>query len=225
MSRVYLYALLGERPPAPLGEGLAGEPLRLVAAGDVLAVVGDVPDGPAVDQDAMRAHDAVVRRVAALVDAILPARFGGTSDEAALADAVASRAPALRRTLALVSGREQMTLRVYGTAAPPSPAPGDVTGGPGTQYLARRRERALAARRLPEIDPVSESVASLVHATRVRRHATPPLLGSVYHLVERAQGEAYLARVDAARSALRDDVEVVASGPWPPYAFASDEDP
>jgi hypothetical protein len=224
VSEVYLYALVGERPAEEPGVGLGGEPLRLVPCGDVVAVVGDVERRPSLDPDAMRGHDAVVQRLAGLVEAILPARFGATSGEAELAQAVAARAPALRDALALVRGREQMTLRVYGTAGPPPAAPpappADPAQGPGARYLARRRERARAARSLPEIEPVSRAVAPGVHATRIRRHATPPLLATVYHLVERGQAPAYRARVEAARPELRGDLRVVISGPWPPYAFA-----
>ncbi len=38
---IYLYALIGTEPESDLGAGLAGEPLRLMRGGEVLAVVGE----------------------------------------------------------------------------------------------------------------------------------------------------------------------------------------
>jgi hypothetical protein len=45
------------------------------------------------------------------------------------------------------------------------------------------------------------------------------LVASVYHLVPRDEHEAYLAAFDRASRGL-GGARVVASGPWPPYAFA-----
>ena len=49
------------------------------------------------------------------------------------------------------------------------------------------------------------------------RHDTAPLLASVYHLVDRSAVPAYRAAIERFVST---DVRVVATGPWPPYAFA-----
>src|SRR5687768_15778171 len=139
----YVYALLAEAPRGDAGAGLEAEPLRFVPVGGVLVAVGDMAAPPAVSPHTLRAHDQVVRRLAAAVDAILPVRFGTLLDgESALADAIAGRAPRLRQALALVAGREQMTLRVFGEAAPTeevAPAAGDL--GPGARYLERRRRQ------------------------------------------------------------------------------------
>ena len=45
----------------------------------------------------------------------------------------------------------------------------------------------------------------------------PGLLASVYHLIDRGDAAAYHAVVDHADLGT---VRVVATGPWPPYAFA-----
>ena len=112
MSPVYLYAVLAEAPAGALPSGLAGEPVRLVACDDVWAAVGDVSSAPAVDEAALRAHDAAVRRLAAGATAVLPARFGSIAgDEGALCDALRPRLDALREGLRAVRGCEQMTLR------------------------------------------------------------------------------------------------------------------
>lgn len=229
MSRLYVYALLDAPPRGALGAGLLDEPLRLVETGDrVLAAVGELREPPAVEPETLRAHDAVVRRLAAACEAVLPARFGSlVADERALTDLLARDAAALRAALALVRGREQMTLRLFGTPAStePSTAGTDETAaeesdglGPGARYLAARGRALARLHAAPEIEPLRPVLARFVRAERVERHPAPPLLASVYHLVDRGAGAAYAEAVQEA--AQRLSVQVTVSGPWPAYAFA-----
>jgi hypothetical protein len=62
---------------------------------------------------------------------------------------------------------------------------------------------------------------ALVADERVQRHATPPLLASVYHLVPRSQRTQYRRRVARAAATLAP-LRLTVSGPWPPYAFGAD---
>ena len=221
MSDVYVYALLGDAPAPDAGAGLRDEPLRVVRVGDLLVAVGDMAESPAVSEATLRAHDAVIRRLADAVDAILPVRFGSLLPESGLADVLGSRARELSEALAMVAGRQQMTLRVLGDAsapasvAPTAEIPGDA--GPGARYLAARRAEWRRAREAPELEPLRPGLERLVKAERVTRHDTPPLLASVYHLIDRGSSAEYRAAVERSAST---GVRVVATGPWPPYAFA-----
>jgi hypothetical protein len=181
--------------------------------------VGEVDGAPAVTARNLRAHDAAVRRLARRVDALLPARFGSVVEgEAALREALRPRGAELSEALRLVAGCEQMTLRVFGGGRAPSP-PAAVEPprglGPGARYLAAR----LRARRVPEIEPLRRALGALVRAERAERHATRPLIASVYHLVPRGRARAYRAALLRTRRDL-GSVTVRASGPWAPYAFA-----
>jgi hypothetical protein len=62
-------------------------------------------------------------------------------------------------------------------------------------------------------------LAALVRAEHAQRHDAPPLLASVYHLIDRGSAPAYLDAVAASAAALAP-TRAVATGPWPPYAFA-----
>jgi hypothetical protein len=217
----YVYALLTEPPRGDAGAGLKDEPLRFVPVAGVLAAVGDMAAAPAVSPTTLRGHDAVVRRLAAAVDAILPVRFGTLLDgERALTEAIGVRAPRLREALALVTGREQMTLRVFGTVAPATEveaAPADL--GPGARYLHARQRQARRDADVPELAPLRPRLSALVRAEHAQRHDAPPLLASVYHLIDRGTAPAYLDAVAAGAAALAP-TRASASGPWPPYAFA-----
>jgi hypothetical protein len=223
---IYLYALVDEEPSGPLGEGIVGEPLHLLPQGKLAAVVGEIRERPRPDRETLERQDAVVRRLAGLFAAILPARFGETfADEAALANRLAPREREVAEALALVRGCVQMTLRVFGEpdARPePEAAP---AGGPGKRYLATRRREIERAHSLPEIEPLREALRPLLRAERIERHeAAGPLLGTAYHLVACGETGAYLATLEVARERLGGR-RVAATGPWPPYAFAPEAAP
>jgi hypothetical protein len=221
MSRVYLYALLGAVPACETGVGVCAERLRVVTLGGVVALVGDVAEAPAPTAMTLRAQDGVLRRLTAAVDAVLPVRFGTlVADDAALAEALAPRAPQLVRALGRVAGCEQMTLRVWGevTAAGPSPA---LSGGPGTRYLAGRRLTLERAQRVPELEPARRRLEDLVREERAERHDRPPLLATVQHLIPRGASGRYIDAIDAARESLRP-WRVSVTGPWPTYAFVEE---
>jgi Gas vesicle synthesis protein GvpL/GvpF len=221
MSRVYLYGLLSAPPSCEAGVGVCAERLRIVTTGDLVALVGDVTEIPAPTAVTLRAQDAVLRRLAGVLDAVLPARFGTLlSDDAALAESLAHRRPQLARALARVAGCEQMTLRVWGEVAAATP-PSAVGGGPGTRYLAGRRHTRERARTVPELDPLRGQLAALVREERVERHDRPPLLATVQHLIPRGGGSRYVAQIDAARERVRP-WRVSVTGPWLPYAFGED---
>lgn len=224
---LYLYALVDGEASGPLGEGLAGEPLRLVRCGAFSAVVGEPgesPQGsPRPDRESLQAQDAVVRRLAEHFGALLPARFGEAfADEAALIDRIAGRASGIADALALVHGCVQMTLRVFGDPEPPEERAD--AGGPGTRYLeARRRERE-RSRSLPEIDPLRETLRPLLRAERIERQEAGRLLGTAYHLVPRERTGAYLAALERTGGEIGGR-KISASGPWPPYAFGPEVTP
>ena len=225
MTRSYLYAIVDHAPVAPLGAGLVGEPLSLVAAGDVVAVVGEMEDPPVATPDVLRGHDEVVRRLAEFNEAILPARFGTVQDAPALMEWLAATAVGLGEALRLVAGREQMTLHVFhetplaGEVEANDERMGDTALGPGARYLAERRQHWRQKERVPELEPLRPRLDALVAAERVELRATPPLRASVYHLIERGRSAEY-------RDAVEGHLDLVAgvrlrvSGPWAPYAFA-----
>jgi hypothetical protein len=227
---LYLYALTrGEDAGALLGEGLAGEPLRWLDAGPVAAVVGKI-SAPAVTPEALAAHDAVVRRLAERLPALLPARFGQTvPDPPTLSAWIAARERDVVAALALVEGCVQMTLRVFAgpdtpeAGPPPEPAPGPEDLGPGARFLYARRDATARERALPEIAPLREALRPLLRAERIERadstRARGRLRATAYDLVARGEAEAY-ARTVAETAPRLAGWNVTATGPWPPYAFA-----
>jgi hypothetical protein len=230
VSCLYLYGLVSAEPSPeiPLGEGVSREPLAVMRVGRLLAAVGSVEERPAITAANLAGHDETVRRLALLVPALLPARFGEClPDAAALAEALAPRAGEIARALILVEGCVQMTLRVFGEPAVPAieiAPPGEKdSAGPGTRYLAARRRAANPG--LPEVAALRASLRPLLRAERIERHAgSSPgqLLATAHDLVLRENAGDYARTVESAAAALAGSADrtVKLSGPWPPYAFA-----
>jgi hypothetical protein len=216
---LYLYALVDEEPAASLGEGIEGEPLRLLHQDSIAAVVGELASRPAPSRETLQAQDAVVRRLAERFAALLPARFGEAFvDEATLLQRLADPSAGLAGALALVRGCVQMTLRVFGDPEPEPETPPEPAGGPGKRYLEAQRREMERARSIPEIDPLREALRPVLRAERLERHGEGRLLGTAYHLVPTGQTGAYLSILEKASEQLGGR-RVAASGPWPPYAF------
>ncbi|MBI1853126.1 MAG: GvpL/GvpF family gas vesicle protein [Planctomycetes bacterium] len=230
MKSLCLYALTADEPRRLPSHGVSGERLRVMAVRDAFAVVGEVDAIPSLDVRALRRHDAVVRRVAGAAEAVLPVRFGSiAADRAWLESFLEARWSILSEAFDLVRGREQMTLRVFETAASrraPSrmiasteSAAEACSGGPGLRHLRARAREHARSQSVPEIDGVRPALASLVRAELTERHDAWPFVASVFHLIERGNASKY-SRVVASVAAANRGVRLHASGPRPPYAFA-----
>jgi gas vesicle protein GvpL/GvpF len=223
VTRLYVYAVLDAPASSRAGRGLGGGRVRIRRVGDLYVAVGTIGRDPAIGAATLRTHDAVVRRLATLAPAVLPVRFGtvvsGTEE---LRRLLAPRAGDLAAALALVEGREQMTLRVFGARQRTRPrgrrAP-TRGAGPGARYLIERLGRARRARRVPEIAWLRPALRPFVTAERVERHDRASMIATVHHLIVRGDAPAYREAV-AHASARRRGVRIVPSGPSPPYAFA-----
>jgi hypothetical protein len=207
VSALYLYAIVDKPPKAPLGK------LSVARAGGA-HVVFERDGGRATTAANLKKHDRVVKRLARSCAAVLPFRFGSVvADRAALAALLEPMVPAIAEALEKVRDATQFTLRIYGKAAPPKrPKKGE---GPGTRFMNAR----LRSHRVPEIEAVTAATKAFVLASRAQRHGRPPLLASVYHLVAQGDVRRYRAALTASSRELVG-VQVEATGPWPPYAFA-----
>lgn len=211
-----LYGIVEAAGDAPSGEGLHGRPLRGVVEGPLLAVVSDhdaadlEPSVATLSEYERTVRELMVR------DAILPARFGSVLEDApAVRALLRRRREDLLARLRRVRGAVEIGLRAsWRDGARPR---SDVGGSEsGTAYLRGRLEqRRNAARVAGELDPLNTIALS------ARRLVAPrpdvPVLDA--YLVDRARVDEFVALVERLDRDL-DDVELVCTGPWPPYSFA-----
>jgi hypothetical protein len=214
----YVFALVDDIPDRGLGRGLSG-PLRPLRAGGAVAIVERRADVPPAEFGSLRAHQAVVTRVAGLVSAILPVRFGTLLEDDALDAALAEREDEIRDALAGVRHRVQFTWR-------------------------RPRRRGRTPRRLAtatQTEAMASGVAYLRHAAQLANPAPPaafkalrdrthafvvqerfqPASGkmpdTLYQLIEKTAETRYRAMADAV---MLTNPSLTMTGPWPPFAFA-----
>ena len=221
-----VYALVSPRRPLRAATGITGEPLRLVRAGAIAAVIGELPRRPAASTRTLKRYAAVVEAIAATVPAILPVRFGTTfADPSELAVVLRARRATIRQCLRAVRGRVQMTIRLLcesesgdGSCASQSQVTDrarvrlEHKATQGTQYL---QQRARQAREVPELASIRAGIRRLVKDERVVRRAG---IVTVHHLVARGQAGRYRAIVEHLADEHR--VRLTVGGPWAPYAFA-----
>jgi hypothetical protein len=167
--------------------------------------------------EAVVRHAEVVEALQARSDAVLPARFGHDfPDDDRLATAVQSRRAQLERGLDRVRGCVEFGVR----AVLPESGSGEKSPArSGREYMGRRLEEANRRRRLAE--QIDEPLARLARAAaRVDRSPAGILLTAAY-LVPQAAADAFRLEVQRLQELLAD-VDVVCTGPWPPYSFAVD---
>jgi hypothetical protein len=196
--RLYAVLRLRGRVRPKLPRGLRGERLKIVKYAGCAVAVADTRAVLDPELDNLLEFDRVICELAALSEAILPARFGTVSASSeSLRSEIAERAGALEAALDNVTGRVQMTARL---PAAPKAAKGS---GRGSSYLEKRA----AMSRSPALTKLRKVLGSVVREERVE---AGPAGTRVYHLIDRRDVEDYLSRLK----------ELRASGPFPPYAFA-----
>jgi hypothetical protein len=216
----YVFALVDDVPDRGLGRGLSG-PLRPLTAGGVVAIVERRADVPPAEFGSLRAHQGVVTRVAGLVPAILPVRFGTLLEEEALDAALAEREDEIRDALADVRGRVQFTWRRplrpgrtqprVGTATPTA------TAASGAAYL--RHAAKLAS---PAPPAAFRRLRDRTHAFVVQERFQPAsgdMPDTLYQLIEKTAEKRYRATADAV---MLTNPSLTMTGPWPPFAFAAE---
>lgn len=197
------------------GVGPSGGPLRTVAEGQLAAVVGE-HTGPRLEPTAAALGD-FERTVRALMDRapILPAQFGSVlDDEAGVHEFLSRRSNDLLTRLEQVRGAVEIGLRASwrdGGGVLPKERPDS-----GASYLRDRLELRQHARRVAhQLDPLT-ALALSSHRVIAPRPDLPVLDA---YLVDRSRVDEFVALVEKLGGGL-DDVDLVCTGPWPPYSFA-----
>src|SRR5579871_5564153 len=216
----YVFALVDDVPERGLGRGLSG-PLRPRNAGGAVAIVERRADVPPGEFGSLRAHQAVVTRIAGLVPAILPVRFGTLLEDDALDDALAEREDDIREALAGVRHRVQFTWRRRSRPSRTQPraktagaTPGRATRTSGAEYL---RHAARLANPLPPA--AFRLLRDRTHGCVVRERFQPAsgdIPDTLYQLIEKSAQKRYRELADAV---MLTNPTLTMTGPWPPFAF------
>ncbi len=209
-----VYAIAEASDGTVSGAGLEEQPLRRVTESPLAAIVSD-HHGPAPEPTAagLGAYERIVR---GLMEgrAILPAQFGSVlADEAAVQALLRERRDDLVARLQGVRGAVEIGLRASWRDGR---GPSEILPRSGSSYLRDRLELRQNARRVAsQLDPL----AALARSSRRALAPRPDLPVLDAYLVDRGRVGEFVALVEQLDDRL-DDVELVCTGPWPPYSFA-----
>ncbi len=210
-----VYGIVEADGIAVAGTGLDDRPLRSVTDGALTAIVTDHDDpGPDPEPATLQAYE---RTLQSLMDcrAILPMHFGRVmADEDDVREMLRRRRRALLAKLEGVRGAVELGLRAHWQGgADPTPDPRSETC---VAYLRDRLETRQSARLLAhELDPLTALARSSRRA--LVPHPDLPVLHA--YLVDRGRVGEFVALVEELGGCL-DGVDLVCTGPCPPYNFA-----
>ncbi len=231
---LYLYGIIdGRQTPEPMPAGLEDRASCIVPYDDLAAVAGWLQRGrPPASEANLRKHFNVLEAFMAS-HTVLPARFGSTfADLEELTAHLAFSRNTYTGDLRRLRGQIELGVRAGWHAAPMGPSDASMvfaaTGsGPGACYLAEKRAKAAYCL---DRQREAQDLASIISAP-LALHATQavwrPLRGN---LEKAAISMAFLLskeRLGGFREALvalrrsKPDLDILCTGPWPPYSFIS----
>jgi hypothetical protein len=223
----------------PSAAGIDGVPVEIVQHRSLAVAVTRHASPPARSRDAILAHAAVCDDLMAKADAVLPVRFGEVfDDDDGVRASIDDRYDRLVGGLAHVRGRVEIGVRVRWDEAdatsirrPPGEPGGDRTAGDraagGRAYLMAR---VAEERRRQAVQRRAEALAGRVHDaigrdaadSRLQVLPTAGLVMSGVYLVDRTDVDRMIAKVRGTAQE-HPELEVLCTGPWPPYSFADME--
>lgn len=212
---IYVYGIAPsgvtvESPP----DGLAGSEVRASAVDGLTAYVSEVGDQLEADEAALWTHERVVEAIMSTTT-VIPARFGTLfPDESSLHQAMLDRRPALQAALEKVAGMAELGVRVIAISDDASEGePED-----GRDYLMRKVQAGRKAKELASaVEGFHRKLAPTSTDHRARWFVTDRLVLSAAYLVPVDEVQHF--KELAENGPHPEGVEVMCTGPWPPYNF------
>jgi Gas vesicle synthesis protein GvpL/GvpF len=196
---IEVYAITDDpTPPEP--------PLRAVRSDGLTAIVAPAGERE-VTPDALWRHEELIESLMERRD-LLPVRFGTlVSDERAAAQAVAEGRERLAAALDRVRGAVELAVRAHPHEPPERERE---RGESGRDYMRARSRRLQVARLVHQ---------ALADAARDSVEKPGPELLRAAYLVERDAVAGFVSVVLRLQRS-HPELDVLCTGPWPPYSFA-----
>lgn len=210
----YLVCKASVAASAPRPRGLGDATVRTVEKGGLVAFYSRHRSlDPRPSRKALLTHERVVDAVM-VHGAVLPLRFGTqVSNESRLAAVLTERRTEFLEILDQLEGCVEIGVRVNTQNAPP---PQNREEDGRSYLLTRVRKHQEAQRAAEEIHHPLKAVA--VASTTMRPQ--PPAILTAAYLIDRQRTHSFQATAEDL-AAKRPHLQVVVTGPWPPYSFAS----
>ncbi|MEU8983788.1 MULTISPECIES: GvpL/GvpF family gas vesicle protein [unclassified Streptomyces] len=248
----YVYAICRPFTAAPQAQltGVAGVPPKLLHHGDLVAVVGDVPEADFAEEplrahledldwlsETARAHQRVIDTLTAVCTP-LPLRLATVfRDDSGVRVMMEDRHEQFLRTLERLDGRVEWGVKVYAADSggdeqqAPEGTPGKATTG--RDYLRQRRMRNRAHEDLWEraekfARELHDTLSAYAEETRIHAPQNAALsqapgrnvLNAAY-LVPRAESEGFVELIERTKDEV-PGLRVELTGPWAAYSFSGE---
>jgi hypothetical protein len=236
MSEVHVYGVV----PASANPKIAEEGIRLIAHGEVAAIVSDIDPADLRAVSVLRAHWRVLEQ-AGTSTTVLPVRFGTVmaDDANVVTEFLEPRHDHLAATLANMAGKVQLSVKgtyeeeaLMATVIARSPVVAklrrEVTGLPEAATYFKRIElgRLVAAEveRVREHDAhaIMERLEPHALAARLEPQSGPESAVSAAFLVEEDRIDEFSQAVSAVGRELEGRIGLRYVGPLPPYSFTGE---
>jgi hypothetical protein len=209
-----LYAVADCDPSDVAGAGLDGARLEAVTDGRLTAVFSEHPQSAhAPTAERLWRYERVIE---ALMNrhAIVPMRYGSSmADRREVASMLHERHDAFAAAVERVKGKVEVSVHAdYRHPPPADPAPS------GREYMLGQVERH---RRAATLGEHLHGLTTLVQASRMRLLKAPSAGVQAAYLVQAEHVSAFAERVSELSRTL-PEVDLVCTGPWPPYTFAEE---
>ncbi|HET7051935.1 MAG TPA: GvpL/GvpF family gas vesicle protein [Solirubrobacteraceae bacterium] len=208
---VLVYAIAQRGDSAVGGHGFQHQPLRGIRSDALMAIVSD-HEGAALrpEVETLWDYERIVERIAQ-AHAIVPVRFGSVmDDDEAVVEMLRSRREHLLTVLEYTRGAVELAVRATWEQAP-EPEHQTGTGYMRARLQLRSRAREVAGDLMP--------LGKLSRTSRCELPAGPEQPMRCAYLVDRELVEDFTTSLRRLDQQLRD-LELVCTGPWPPYSFA-----
>ena len=224
--KLYAYCLCADLDTFDTSvSGVSGSAVRVLKIEDISVLVSDC-EAVQVTQENMLAHAAVVRSVFTRTTP-MPFRFGTLAAEQQLRSFITTNKHALANKLAHLRGCVEMDLKTTWQSSNSSPPEPNPAPGPGTAFLLEKRRELVGdeqtAAQCTELSAILRGeLRSLIKDEKINLPTSDKALVKVYHLVESPKLKEYQEKVQELRRK-RPELQLVVTGPWPPYSFANIE--
>jgi hypothetical protein len=208
---IEIYAIT-DAPPATL-PGTAG--LNVVTNGGLVAFCGPGQERKMAPSLLWR-HEEIIETLMKTCD-LLPVRFGTqVEDEHAAAMVLARQRVQLQAALDRVRGAVELAVRVVDNDREPQPV---AVFSSGVDYMRAKAAQAQDVERVTQA--IHEPLAGMARASRVMRQVRAREAMCSAYLVARDVVSQFVDRVSCLQRA-NPDLQVLCTGPWPPYSFVSE---
>jgi hypothetical protein len=222
---IYVYAITEASSAGTSVRGIDARPVSFITCGELVAACSEHERKPEASEEALVEHESVVEALMRS-GTVIPMRFGQVEEEISqLRDRVDRCSTTITAALERLRGRVEIGVRAFALQSPPrsEPAATTPTGASGHTYMTSRLRQERIARKLQEdgqeiAEELHGKLDGLAETSTLKARQGRMVMAGAY-LVPKAMVDDFIALVQQLTRDYLGKLELVSTGPWPPYSF------